>query len=347
MRSFLVIALLIAAGYVSALEPPSPTPTKSATKQEANVAQNNRKPDANKRAPKDLPAIIEIFKTPVIQVETTDKTEKHRDYSDAEWWMVYLSGALALITISLAIYTARLWRETKTMVDSADTFSKDQLEKMQASIVEAVRAANAMENVAESVAKSAQSGAESVATTKMIVERQRSYAEMQLRAHVFVEFGNIGNVANPLPGLLNIPTPNPAAINFQNSGPFIYLQIKNFGHTPAYDVIHWGNAHFDRLPLVSPLPKRQRFPGMQMTKNMIGPGSGMTKNLPMPTPLTTQQIADLRAGTAAIYVYGIIVYKDTFGKRRRTRYRWMHLDAAGRIGVSTTLTGCGQGNEAT
>ena len=185
-----------------------------------------------------------------------------------------------------------------------------------------------------------------VATNRAIADRQRLASELQLRAHVFVDLGNITNVANPLPTFLNVPNPNPAAINFPNTGPMAYLQIKNFGNTPAYDVMHWAAIHYDRFPLTAPLPRRQRTRGT-FTRNTLGPGSPNTKNVNLAMPLTAQQIADLRAGIAAIYVYGIIAYRDAFGKRRRTRYRLMHIDSAGRIGLSTNLTGCATGNDAT
>jgi hypothetical protein len=182
--------------------------------------------------------------------------------------------------------------------------------------------------------------------TKRTVDTMEKNAEKQLRAHVFVEFSYINNVADPLPHFLNVPNPNPAGRIFPNDGPMVYLQIKNFGQTPAYDVIHWATIHFDALPLAGPLPQRVRFPQIELSKNMIGPSSGLSKNVSLVAPLAAQQIADLRARTAAIYVYGIIVYKDAFGKRRRTRYRMMHIEAAGRIGISTMMTGCGQGNDA-
>lgn len=63
--------------------------------------------------------------------------------------------------------------------------------------------------------------------------------------------------------------------------------------------------------------------------------------------LTAQQTAGLRAGTAAIYVYGEISYRDAFGKERLTKYRLMHHMTGGAIGVSTNLSFTHEGNEAT
>jgi len=49
------------------------------------------------------------------------------DYSSHEWWLVYLTAALALITLGLAVYTAFLWSATKKMVAGAENSSKKQL----------------------------------------------------------------------------------------------------------------------------------------------------------------------------------------------------------------------------
>lgn len=67
----------------------------------------------------------------------------------------------------------------------------------------------------------------------------------------------------------------------------------------------------------------------------------------MNAPLTAQEISDLRNGTTAIYVWGIIVYQDSFRKWQRTRYRLIHTQRAGAIGISTDLTEYGEGNDAT
>ena len=64
--------------------------------------------------------------------------------------------------------------------------------------------------------------------------------------------------------------------------------------------------------------------------------------------LTAQEIAGLRNGTKAIYVYGEIRYWDIFGKKERfTKYRLLHNWESGPIGESTVLSASDEGNEAT
>ncbi len=101
--------------------PPAPTPFKSAGEPKTQTANNKDEAGKDKRATLQQPAIVEVLKTPVIQVETTDKTEKHRDYTDGEWWLVYATVALAFITLGLAIYTAKLYASTKKIASDAES----------------------------------------------------------------------------------------------------------------------------------------------------------------------------------------------------------------------------------
>lgn len=170
-----------------------------------------------------------------------------------------------------------------------------------------------------------------------------SSSRRQLRAYVGGDVGSIGNVANPIPVAGQDIKPTGAEITNPTCGPVAYVQIKNAGQTPAYEVLHWGNMCTREHPLTSALPPSQftlRF------ASVLGPGIIATKYLFLATPLTAQEISDLRAGKAAIYVYGEIRYKDAFGKERFTKYRLMHHVGQGAIGVSTGLTFADEGNEA-
>jgi hypothetical protein len=178
------------------------------------------------------------------------------------------------------------------------------------------------------------------------LKHMRESAERQMRAYVVGENGTIFNVANPVP-VFPGQTFDPrceAAITNPAFGPGYKLQIKNSGQTPAYDVRHWGNILFREFPLKSDLPKRDAK--IIPTACVLGPGISSTKFNYLFHPLTAQEVADLRAGNGAVYVYGEITYKDTFGKSWYTRYRLMHHASGGAIGVSTDLSFCESGNEA-
>lgn len=170
--------------------------------------------------------------------------------------------------------------------------------------------------------------------------------ERQLRAYVLVDSGNIFNVADPVPLFLGqIFEHSEAQITNQAAGPGVRIFIKNTGQTPAYDVRHWGNICFREFPLKAPLPARDpKFPPVPL---ILGREIMATKLLFIPQPLSAKEIADLRAGTGAVYVYGEITYQDTFGKNWYTHYRLMYHPYGGAIGVSTDLSFVESGNEAT
>ena len=154
-----------------------------------------------------------------------ETTEHEHDYFSPEWFLVYITFLLALITGVLAFYTFRLWRATKKMVDSADATAKRQSSEMQASIAEAGRAATAMELLVKS-------SAESVATLKDVTARQ-------MRAYLVVDINS---------GLYQERDKN---IKFE-----VKPSLKNAGQTPAHKLTYWATAKI--MPF--PLPEGFDFP---------------------------------------------------------------------------------------
>lgn len=127
MRTIALLLLLLGSEFCVALDLPAPGGLHSATEKKSNASQDEGTPQANQPASQRLPAPIEITKAAVIQVETTDKTEKRRDYSSSEWWLVWVTIGVAAITGALALYTAKLWAATKQLVIDADKTAKLQL----------------------------------------------------------------------------------------------------------------------------------------------------------------------------------------------------------------------------
>jgi hypothetical protein len=168
----------------------------------------------------------------------------------------------------------------------------------------------------------------------------------QLRAYVVVATGDIVNVANPPLPAAGQPVPQKTLAEISNPavGPIAILTTKNSGQTTAYDVRTWAVIVVREFPLAEPLPGRAA--GIYDASSVLGPGLVSTQNRWMPAPLTAQELAGLRAGTSAIYVYGEILYRDFFGRSRFTRFRSMHHSMNGIIGISMLLTFCDQGNDA-
>ena len=147
-------------------------------------------------------------------------------------------------------------------------------------------------------------------------------ARRQLRAYVFVTTADIGDIDD--------------AQNVHAS-----VSIKNSGQTPAYDLINRGAIDIRESPLKGDLLPRDR--DAAMSKSALGPGEVLGKHLGA-RPLTPDERGAVRSGAQAIYVYGEVLYKDAFGKRRYSRYRFMH---GGTAAVrNRQLVVCEKGNEA-
>jgi hypothetical protein len=179
--------------------------------------------------------------------------------------------------------------------------------------------------------------------TEASVESGKETAKRQLRAYVVPELATIGNIANPAEVYEN-DTPTAARITHPNWGPLATIQIKNTGQTPSFHVVHRCGI------CVRPHPLREDLPALTLERAscmILGPGVIGIMRVNLPQALEEYEIESLRRGTAAIYVQGDILYTDVFGDKWFTKYRLMHTNAAGRIGVSTDLTFCPEGNEGT
>lgn len=175
--------------------------------------------------------------------------------------------------------------------------------------------------------------------------RQEFMGRTELRAYIGITTIDMVNVA-PLPTAIAGQTLQPTIATALNPtvGPACVIIIKNSGQTPAKDVVHWGAIYLREYPLTSRLPAKI-LTGM-ISKTSLGPGHGASKTVAIPHPLTPKEIADLRTGKSAIYVYGDIRYRDVWNNDRFVVYSYFHNFMAGNVGVSATLLSTPEGNDA-
>jgi hypothetical protein len=123
--------------------------------------------------------------------------------------------------------------------------------------------------------------------------------------------------------------------------PLIESIIRNFGQTPAYRVRYWSDAkvmdttveRFERIP----------YEGGEKTVN---PGrDGFTIKSRAAEPLTEEDMSKIRLGTASVYFYGLITYRDAFGRSRKTQFRFQH--GGPRLAGTEDLSISPKGNRAT
>jgi len=132
--------------------------------------------------------------------------------------------------------------------------------------------------------------------------------QRQLRAYVLPE--RVGFLAS-----------DPANPNI----PCVAIVIKNSGQTPAYKLVSWMKlAVIPRAEEYIGLPVPQMEERSPMT---IGAQGEFHKTCALDRPLTANEITDIGDGTRAIYVYGKMVYQDTFKKARFTDFRLHYVGA--------------------
>jgi hypothetical protein len=269
-----------------------------------------------------------------------DPRKPEERIADYTLWLERFTGLLAFVTLIQIGFLLRQIRLTRESIDLSREVSGRQEKEMRASIAEAAHAADAMDSVASGIS-------ENVINTRDMMETQRTFWRSQMRAYVFVQTGNILNVADPPNPIPKGEQPPPGARTFPDRGPVILMAIRNSGNTPANKVVHWNNAVIREFPLAALLPVREPMLPHLSSVFDVPPGGTITKNFVFPKPLDDTELARLRDGTSAIYVYGEIEYIDIFGLPHTTRYRYRHNAYTGVIGVSGELTGSEEGNDAT
>jgi hypothetical protein len=100
--------------------------------------------------------------------------------------------------------------------------------------------------------------------------------------------------------------------------PFVHLEMKNSGKTPAYDVTHWTCLNVDDYPDF----KLRGPPGARPSVGTVLPPGGDAKILARRRrPLTEEECSAIAGRTKQIYVWGEISYRDTFQRKQVTKFR--------------------------
>jgi hypothetical protein len=169
-------------------------------------------------------------------------------------------------------------------------------------------------------------------TTRRLVKSSEKTAERQLRAYVFQEGVSLFDGTN-----LDSPQIN------RTDWPGFSMSIKNFGQTPAYDVIHWARIEIldsnREDTLIPPNPKRGTH------AMSLAPNASFTKSAWFDRPLSDKEKQAIVAGSQAIFVYGRIDYVDAFRKPHFTTYRLIYSKSFyPPVGKGAVFSFCTNGN---
>lgn len=136
------------------------------------------------------------------------------------------------------------------------------------------------------------------ATRNLVIEAKDT-DRRQLRAYVSLErTGPIPNSINP--GL-----------------PAFQIKIKNSGRTPAYSVKSWSGIGIHELPLIE---KLRPMPSVAETDVVLGAEGESVLPIRRQRPFRPEDMATVKAGTHAIYVFGKVEYRDAFEKPHYTNF---------------------------
>ena len=121
------------------------------------------------------------------------------------------------------------------------------------------------------------------------------------------------------------------------------MRIKNFGQTPAYDIIHWA-----RMEVLPPIQENTLIPPRINTGThamSLAPNASFTKSIWFGRRLSAEEKQDIVSGSLAIFVYGRIDYVDAFGKPHFTTYRLIYSKSFyPPIGKEAVFNFCASGN---
>ena len=138
----------------------------------------------------------------------------------------------------------------------------------------------------------------------------RLTARRQLRAYVFPESFDL------------VPGEKIAAARAND--PAVLLISKNTGQTPAYDVRIWAKIDV----VLRANEHTLTVPPMVGTQATVLATNVSTQSLRwLGRDLTPAEIADLKNGTRAIYLFGRIEYRDAFKRKRFTTFRMSYAGA--------------------
>jgi hypothetical protein len=272
---------------VFASQPPAPSGSHS-TRQPPTNAEKSATNTQAKHSQASPPASTDS--TTLSKPQTNGHKDEGPDYLSSEWWLVYVTAGLLIVTSGLAIYTARLWNTTKDLAEAADKTSARQASEMKTSIGEAKRSADAVEGIV-------------VATTNTTTTMQ-AMMRKQMRAYLSVETGQV--------------VLQEANIRFECKP-----TVTNNGFTPAKNVCTRIGAEFFK----GDLPKDFNFDktdGMIETIADLGIAprqqpivlSGLVRRR-----LSEEEIRSVFSDVEMrLYAWGSVEYDDVFGDHWKTNF---------------------------
>jgi hypothetical protein len=278
------------------LQQPSPSAGQANQQDQHKSAPSEQYSNSEQRGTEDRPIFVQELPAKQTPAERTQEEQDRRDKASADRWALVFAGALVAVSffqfLALIGQAIVFWIQAKALRESVDltrTVADRQERDMQASIMEAGRAAGAMEGVAHGIGKMATD--------------QREFWQRQMRPYLSVRFGSV------------VLQDRETNYRFE-----VRMILVNTGHTPAHNVSY--NAKADILP--SPLAENFMFEIPESpagSAGVLGPQQVFIISASVDRMYSDEEIAEISTGsTRRLYMYGAVNYTDAFGVNRYTNF---------------------------
>ncbi|MHB1676813.1 MAG: hypothetical protein ACYCSS_04650 [Sulfuriferula sp.] len=226
--------------------------------------------------------VKQVIPPPPITAKEINNTQISDNQELSKW-----TDPIFLVTCLLAVANFLMWKANRDLVRGADRAAERQSKEVQAAITEAVRSANAMEDVAEA--------------TKNNATLIQNILHKQMRAYLAVEIG--------------VPAYQNDQVKFASSPVLV-----NTGFTPAKNVSYKIMADI----LDAKLPVDFQFPDygeMQTNDASLGPRQNFVIQGIIKDRIPSDKVQEVMNGNnKKLYVWGTVTYEDIFGGRWETNF---------------------------
>jgi hypothetical protein len=263
---------------------------------QADPANASNDANDNQRGTEKQPLIVRIAPSPKSPEEAASDQQDREEKTTSDWWIIKLTGILGIVgALQLVTFAVQAHRLKQT-VDAMVGQSID----MKSSIVEAARAANAMEGVASAFKVNIDKITESIQINREMSGRQQEFGELQLRAHVGVRIG--------------IATYQDSNLRFATGPVFI-----NTGHTAAKKFRYTSKA--DILPVPIPQDYKFKLPPLPKASALLPPQEPRDAYTVVDRRVPDDSVDRIKKGIGeSLYVWGIASYEDVFGRTKRITF---------------------------
>lgn len=124
-------------------------------------------------------------------------------------------------------------------------------------------------------------------------------------------------------------------------------KVWNRGQTPAYDVRIWSYPTCVISAETEPHDAKIKPPKLIVQSSAIlGPGQWVGHTNPNTKPMIEASYLGLCAGGLTIVWGGVVSYRDAFGKRRRTTFKYFATGTGEHLKANFDMCACASGNSA-